>query len=80
MADLLTQLEDKLDARYKELSDRIGNPRFVKDWDDWNFRAGYLEAVRDLGNMIKEMRVPVTGEEGIANVMPAPEEEIVDGQ
>jgi len=69
MADHLTLLENKLEEQYVHLRDRIGDARFVKDWNDWNFRAGYLEALRDIGQMIKEVRAPDrVAAEGIADV------------
>jgi hypothetical protein len=69
MADHLTLLENKLDERFLELSGRIQDKRCVADWADWNFRAGYLEAIREVGQMIKDIRAPENvAAEGIPDV------------
>ena len=70
MMDHLGLLESKLDKTYEELASRIADVRFVKDWEDWNFRAGYLQAMRDVGGMIKEVRSPEAfGEGGIPDIL-----------
>lgn len=58
MVDILTRLEDKLEKRYDERKEHISRAHLVLSWDDYNFRAGYLEAIRDVGLMIKEVRNP----------------------
>jgi len=58
MSDILTALENKLDERYFERTVKIADARNVASWDDYNFRAGYLEAIRDVGEMIKKVRNP----------------------
>jgi len=69
MPDHLTLLENKLDERYTTLMERISDPAFVTGWDDWNFRAGYLKAIRDIGQMAKDVRAPENvPSEGIPDV------------
>ena len=65
MADLLTMLENKLDELYTTSSIEIANSACVQSWDDYNHRAGYLRAIRVVGQLIKEVRHPeadTTGE------------------
>lgn len=69
MADHLTLLENKLDDLYTPLSLRIADRAFVQSWDDYNYRAGYLTAIRDIGKLIKDVRAPENmPSEGIPDV------------
>lgn len=63
MGDILTLLEDKLDEAFRDRTAKISDARFVVSWDDYNFRAGYLDAIRDIGEMIKKIRSPETAVE-----------------
>jgi len=58
MADLLTMLEVKLDELYTARLDYISRANFVVSWEDYNYRAGYLEAIRNVGVIIKDIRSP----------------------
>lgn len=70
MADHLTLLENKLDELYSTLSARIRDKRCVIDWADWNFRAGYLEAISEIGQLIKDVRAPENAPmEGIPDIL-----------
>lgn len=58
MADNFTPLEEKLDARYIERLNQLSFGVFVPNWDDYNFRIGYLACIREIGEMIKSLRSP----------------------
>lgn len=58
MADQLTLLENKLDERYANRRAMVVDATCVLDWPDYMFRVGYLQAIRDVGLMIKEVRNP----------------------
>lgn len=80
MADHLTLLENKLDELYSTLSARIRDKRCVIDWSDWNFRAGYLEAISDIGQLIKDIRAPENVmAEGIPDILAKEEGEQSNG-
>jgi hypothetical protein len=80
MADHLALLENKLDERYLTQLEFIADAGRVTSWDDYNFRAGYLKAIRDVGVMIKEVRAPESvPSEGIPDVLTQQEAEFIDG-
>ena len=56
--DILTKLEDKMEERYNERRDILTTMETVVDWADAQYRAGYLKAIRDVGQMIREIRNP----------------------
>lgn len=58
MADQLTLFENELDAHYTNCLNCIGDSSIVSSWDDYNHRAGYLRAIRDVGLLIKKVRNP----------------------
>ncbi len=63
MADHLTLLEIELDQLYSDRRELIATATFVPSWDDYNFRAGYLQAIREIGAAIKKIRNPETANE-----------------
>lgn len=58
MADQLTQLENEMDEAYSLALKHIGDRQIVMSWEDYNHRAGYLRAFRNIGEMIKRIRNP----------------------
>lgn len=58
MADQLTQLENEMDAIYSRCLRDIADSTVVQNWDDYNHRAGYLRAIRNIGELIKQVRHP----------------------
>lgn len=58
MADQLTLLENELDETYTRAMQAIADSQAVTSWDDYNHRAGYLRAIRNVGEMIKRIRNP----------------------
>ena len=58
MADHLTQLEDAMDDIYVKSLRDIGDSQVVTNWDDYNHRAGYLRAIRNIGELIQRIRNP----------------------
>ena len=58
MADVLTNLENKLDDLYKERLNQLSFGGNVPSWDDYNYRIGYLAAIRETGHLIKQVRNP----------------------
>lgn len=77
MADPLTQLENKLDELYTKCLAQIGDSSIVHSWDDYNHRAGYLRAIRNVGELVKEVRNPEKPEE--TGEIPSILEEIKNG-
>lgn len=63
MADQLTMLENRLDDLYTVSATYIADSTVVVNWDDYNHRAGFLKAIRKVGEMIKEVRNPETPQE-----------------
>lgn len=61
--DILKKLEDKMEERYDERRDILIDFGTVVDWADANYRAGYLKAIRDVGQMIREVRNPQLAQE-----------------
>lgn len=71
MADQFTPLEDKLDVLYATGRDELAQPGFVQSWDDYLQRRGYLAAIADCGQLIKEIRKPVSNADGeIPSILP----------
>lgn len=56
--DILTRLEEKLDDTYKLHLERLSQGSLVPTWDDYNYRIGYLQCIRDIGILIKAIRNP----------------------
>lgn len=69
--DQLTLLENKLEEKFNLAVARIADSGFVVSWDDYQHRAGYIKALRDIGQIIKEVRNPETaqGEGGIPSIL-----------
>lgn len=64
MADHLTLLENKLEERFNKERDALTFRHVTSDWSDYNYRIGYLQAIRDVGRTIKEVRSPELEETG----------------
>lgn len=65
-SDILTRLEEKLDDTYKLRLEQLSQGSLVPNWDDYNYRIGYLQCIREVGLSIKAIRnpelLPETGE------------------
>lgn len=59
MADILTRLEDEMEALYDKKKEEISRAQSVIDWPDYMFRAGFLDAFREIGRMLKKIRNPI---------------------
>ena len=58
MPDLITMLEDEMELLYDRKKDEIARASHVADWADYMFRAGFLAAIRETGQIIKKIRNP----------------------
>jgi hypothetical protein len=63
MADILTRLEDQLEDTYNRAREIISARYGAANWEDYHFFLGYLQAIRDVGGMIKKIRNPAAPEE-----------------
>lgn len=73
--DHLTLLENRLEQEFDLASARIADSRFVQDWSDYQHRAGYINALRRIGDIIKEIRQPEKAHDdnaGIPSVLDDP--------
>lgn len=63
MSDHLTLLENEIEELYNKRRDAIATAGYVLSWDDYNYRSGYLQAIREIGAMAKNIRNPETTKE-----------------
>lgn len=65
MTEFKTVLENRLDILYAERRDHLANGlcnTHPKPETDYAYRTGYLAAIRDIGDMIKEVTREVNGD------------------
>ena len=71
MADQYTPLEDKLEELFITGREELWRAGVVQSWDDFLQRRGYLNAIADAGDLIKQVRRPVADNHGeIASILP----------
>ena len=63
MSDILSRLEDEMEVLFDDRRDQISRARQVTDWADYQYRAGFLDAIREVGRMLKKIRNPAAGDE-----------------
>lgn len=58
MSDPLTLLESELEKMYELRKEQLSRGELVPNWDDFNFRIGGLQMIREIGVLIKTVRNP----------------------
>lgn len=58
MADILTQFEEELDQQYMRKLEVLGHAGSTPNMEDVCYRQGQLQAIREMGEMIKHVRNP----------------------
>lgn len=58
MSDQLTIFENELKKLYEERKEQLAHGELVPTWDDFNFRLGTLQMIREIGLLIRRARNP----------------------
>lgn len=78
MSDPLTLLESELEKMYELRKEQLSRGELVPNWDDFNFRIGGLQMIREIGVLIKRVRNPEAPVE--TGEIPSVVEESTEGQ